>query len=281
MLPVPCYVSFTEQIKLSGAKTVFVPTKEENNFRLTLDDIKQKFTKKTKALLINSPNNPSGSVCRKEDLEKIADFVIENDLWVITDEIYENLLYDNNEHISIASISEDIKRRTITVNGVSKTYAMTGWRLGYVDGLKEIISVMTKLQGHVAGNVNSIAQRAAIEALEGPQEVIENMRSEYNKRRDFMVDAFNSMKGISCNKPDGAFYVFPNILNLYGSYFKNKEIKNETDVVNFILDEAHVAVVPGKAFEYPDHIRLTFATSIESIKKGLEDIKRAIDKLSK
>jgi len=280
LLPTPCYVSFKEQIKLAGAEPVFVPTEEENNFRLTLNGIKRKFNKKTKALLINSPNNPSGSICRKEDLEQIANFVIENELWVITDEIYENLLYDNNEHISIASINENIQKRTITVNGVSKTYAMTGWRLGYAAAPKEIISAMAKLQGHVTGNVNSIAQRAAIEALDGPQEVIETMRNEYNKRRDYMVNELNSMKGIYCNKPDGAFYTFPNISKVYGTKYKDKEIKNEADFVNYILDEAHVAIVPGKAFEYPDHIRLSFALSMESIKKGIERIKKAVNNLN-
>lgn len=279
LLPTPCYVSFTEQIKLAGATPVFVPTKEENNFRVTLEDIKNNFHSKTKVFLLNSPNNPSGAMVKKEDLGQIAKFLVEKGVWVITDEIYENLIYDNNTHISIASFNQKIKERTITINGVSKSYAMTGWRVGYAAGPQDIISAMTKFQGHATGNINSIAQKASIEALEGPQEVIESMRIQYNKRRDYMVKELNLIKGISCNNPDGAFYVFPNISNLYGTHFKGKTINNETDVVNYILDEAHVAVVPGKAFEYPDHIRFTFAISLESIKKGLERIKIAIDKL--
>ncbi len=279
LLPTPCYVSFTEQIKLAGATPVFVPTKEENNFRVTLKDIKNKYNPKVKVFLLNSPNNPSGAMCKKEDLNQIADFLVDKGVWVITDEIYENIIYDNNKHISIASLNQKIKECAITINGVSKTYAMTGWRVGYAAGPEEIISAMTKLQGHVTGNVNSIAQKAAIEALVGPQEIVKAMRKEYNRRRDYMVKKINSIKGIFCNNPDGAFYTFPNISKLYGARFKGKIINNEMDVVNYILDEAHVAVVPGKAFELPDHVRLTFATSMEIIKEGLNRIEAAINKL--
>jgi len=280
LLPTPCYVSFTEQIKLAGATPVFVPTKEENNFRVTLEDIKNNFHSKIKVFLLNSPNNPSGAMVKKEDLIQISEFLIEKDVWIITDEIYENLIYGDNKHVSIASLNQKLKERTITVNGVSKSYAMTGWRVGYAAGPQDIISAMTKFQGHATGNINSIAQKASIEALEGPQEVIENMRMEYNERRDYMVRELNSIRGISCNNPDGAFYVFPNISKLYGMRFKGKAINTEMDVVNYILDEAHVAVVPGKAFVYPDHVRFTFAISMESIKKGLERIGIAIEKLS-
>jgi len=280
LLPAPCYVSFTEQIKLAGATPVFVPTKEENNFRVTLEDIKNNFHSEIKVFLLNSPNNPSGAMIKKEDLVQIAEFLIEKGVWVITDEIYENLIYGDNKHISIASLNQKIKEHTITVNGVSKSYAMTGWRVGYAAGPKDVISAMTKFQGHATGNINSIAQKASIEALEGPQEVIESMRMEYDERRDYMVRELNSIKGISCNNPDGAFYVFPNISKIYGKRYKGNAINTEMDVVNYILDEAHVAVVPGKAFEYPDHVRFTFAISMESIKKGLERIRIAIEKLS-
>jgi len=279
LLPTPCYVSFTEQIKLAGATPVFVPTKEENNFRVTLKDIKNKYNPKVKVFLLNSPNNPSGAMCKKEDLNQIADFLVDKGVWVITDEIYENIIYDSNKHVSIASLNKKIKEQTIVVNGVSKTYAMTGWRVGYAAGPKEVISAMTKLQGHVTGNVNSIAQKAAIEALIGPQEVVGMMREEYTRRRNYMIKRLNSFKRISCNIPDGAFYAFPNISKLYGAWFKDKTIKNEMDVVNYMLDEAHVAVVPGRAFRFPDHVRLTFAVSMEIIKKGLNRIEIAINKL--
>jgi len=279
LIPTPCYVSFPEQIKLAGAVPIFIPTKEENNFRITLKELKSKYTPKVKALLLNSPNNPSGSICKEEDLNQIADFLVDKGIWAITDEIYENIIYDNAKHISMASLNQEIKDQTITVNGVSKTYAMTGWRVGYAAGPEEIISAMGKLQGHVTGNVNSIAQKAAIEALIGPQEVVETMREEYARRRDYIVKRINSFKGISCNTPDGAFYIFPNISKLYGTRFGDKIINDEMDVVNYMLDELYIAVVSGKAFHYPDHIRVVFATSMENIKEGLNRIETAINKL--
>ena len=280
LLPAPAYVSFPEQIKLAGAKPLYVETKEENNFRLTLNDIKSKYNPNVKALLLNTPNNPSGSMVKRDELEKIAEFLIENNIWAITDEIYEKLVYDNNKHISLASINNEIKEQTIMVNGVSKTYAMTGWRIGFAAGPQDIISAMIKLQGHTTSNVNSIAQKATVEALVGSQEVVEVMRKEYDRRRMYMVKKLNSFEGIKCNNPDGAFYVFPNISGLFGKRYEGKEIKEEMDVVEFFLDVAHVAVVPGKAFRYPDHIRLTFATSMENIEKGMDRLEKAINKLS-
>lgn len=279
LLPTPCWVSYVEQIKLAGATPVFVPTKEENNFRITIEDIKSKYNPKVKSILLNNPNNPSGAVYKKEDLNLIADFVIDKGIWVIVDEIYEKIIYDNYKHISIASLNQKIKEHTITINGVSKSYAMTGLRLGYAAGPKEIISAMTKLQGHVTGNVNSVTQKAAIEALAGPQEMVETMREEYTRRRDHVVKELNSFKEISCYSPDGAFYVFPNVSGLYGARFKDKIINNEIEAANYFLEEAHVGVVPGKAFEFPDHVRLTFAISAEEINEGYRRIKLAIDKL--
>ncbi|GAH38552.1 unnamed protein product [marine sediment metagenome] len=279
LLPTPAYVSFPEQIKLAGAKPLYVPTKEENNFRVTLEDIKSKYNSNVKVLLLNTPNNPSGSMVRKEELEKIAGFLLEKGIWAITDEIYEKLIYDNNQHISLGSISEAMKEQTIMVNGASKTYAMTGWRIGFAAGPEKIISAMVKLQGHTTSNVNSITQKATIEALIGPQDVVEDMRKEYAMRRKYMVDKLNSIRGISCNSPDGAFYTFPNISGIYGKNYNGKKITCEIDVVNYFLDVANVAIVPGKAFEYPDHIRLTFATSMNNIKKGLERIEDAVNKL--
>ena len=279
MLPAPAYVSFPEQIKLAGAKPLYVKTKEENNFRLTLDDIKNSYNPNVKALLLNTPNNPCGSMVKRDELEKIAGFLIEKNIWAITDEIYEKLVYDDNRHISLSSISDEIKEQTIMVNGVSKTYAMTGWRIGFAAGPKDIISAMIKLQGHTTSNVNSIAQKATIEALLGSQDVVEEMRKEYDRRRIYMVDKFNSFEGINCNYPDGAFYVFPNIVGLIGKKYNGKELKEEMDVVEFFLDVANVAVVPGKAFQYPNHIRLTFATSMENIVEGMDRLEKAINKL--
>jgi aspartate aminotransferase len=279
LLPTPCYVTFPEQIKLAGATPIYVPTKEENNFRITLEELKAKYTPQTKVFVLNSPNNPSGSMCNEDDLKQIANFLVDKGIWVITDEIYENIIYDETKHISIASLNQETKDITITVNGLSKSYAMTGWRVGYAAGPEEIISAMIKLQGHVTSNINSIAQKGAIEALTGPQEMIETMCKEYARRRNYVVKKLNSIRGISCNSPDGAFYVFPNISKLYGASLRNKIINNGMDVVNYILEEAHVAVVPGEAFKYPNHIRLSFAISMENIKEGLNRIEAAINKL--
>ena len=281
LIPTPCYVTFSEQVKLAGAIPVFVPTKEENNFKLTLKELKSKYSPDVKVILLNSPNNPSGYSLKKQDLEEIADFVVKNKLWVITDEVYENLVYDNVKHVSIASLNQNIKDRTITINSVSKTYAMTGFRVGYAAGPKEIISAMIKLQGHSTGSINEMAQKAAVEAFTGPQEKVEEMRKEYTKRREYMVKKLNSIKGISCNYPDGAFYVFPRISGLYGTYFKNKVLNEEMDIVNYLLDEAHISLVPGSAFEYPNHLRLTFATSMKNIKEGMNRIEKAVNKLGK
>ena len=279
LLPTPCYVTFPEQIKLAGGTPIHVPTKEENNFRITLEELKTKYTPQTKVLVLNSPNNPSGAVCKEDDLKQIADFLVDKGIWVITDEIYENIIYDEAKHISIASLNKEVKNQTIMINGLSKSYAMTGWRVGYAAGPEEIISAMVKFQGHVTANINSIAQKAAIEALTGSQEVIKTMCKEYARRRDYIVKKINSIRGFSCNSPDGAFYVFPNISKLYGARLGDKIINNEMDVVNYILDEAHVAVVPGEAFKYPDHVRFTFAISIDKIKEGLNRIEAAINKL--
>ena len=279
IVPTPCYVTFPEQIKLAGADPIFVPTKEENNFRVTLEDLKSKYTSSVKVILLNSPNNPSGASIMKKDLEEIAKFVIENDLLVITDEVYEKLIYDNNKHKSMASINQEIKDRTITINSVSKTYAMTGWRVGYAAGPKEIISAMIKLQGQSTGSINEMAQKAAIEAFTGSQAKVTEMVNEYAKRREYMVNRLNSMKGVTCKYPDGAFYVFPKISGLYGKMFKCNVLKNEGDVVNLLLDEAQITGVPGSAFEYPDYLRLTFATSMDNIKEGMDRIEAAVNKL--
>jgi len=281
LVSTPCYVTFPVQIKLAGGIPVYVPTKEENNFRITLKELSSKYSPDVKVILLNSPNNPSGASFKKQDLEEIADFVVKNKLWVITDEVYENLVYDNVKHVSITSLNQNIKDRTITINSVSKTYAMTGFRVGYAAGPKEIISAMIKLQGHSTGSINEMAQKAAVEAFTGPQEKVEEMRKEYTKRREYMVKKLNSIKGISCNYPDGAFYAFPRISGLYGTYFKNKVLNKEMDIVNYLLDEAHIALVPGSAFEYPNYIRLTFATSMKDIKEGMNRIEIAVNKLGK
>jgi len=279
LIPAPCYVSYTEQIKLAGAEPVFFKTKEENNFRPNFEEVETNFTPKIKAFLLNSPNNPTGSIIEKEQLKKIATFLVERGVYIITDEVYEHLIYDDREHISVASLGDKEKEMSITINSVSKTYAMTGWRVGYAAGPREIIEAMNNLQGHATGNVNSIAQKATIEALNGTQEPVRNMVKEYEKRREYMVKRLNQIEGIRCQYPDGAFYTFPNVSALYGKEYDGNIIRSDVDVAKFFLNKAHVAVVPGVAFNYPDYVRFVFAKSMEEIKKGLDRIEKAIKEL--
>ena len=279
LIPTPCYVSYTEQIKLTGAEPIFFKTKEENNFRPTYEEVLANLTPRVKAFVINSPNNPTGSIIEKEQLKKIASLLSERGVYMITDEVYEHLIYDNRNPISVASLGEKEKEMSITINSVSKTYAMTGWRVGYAAGPKEIIKAMINLQGHATGNINSIAQKATIEALNGTQEPVRKMVIEFGKRREYMVKRLNQIDGIKCQYPDGAFYTFPNVSALYGKEYDGNMIKGDMDVAKFFLNKAHVAVVPGVAFNYPDHVRFVFAKSLEEIKEGLDRIEKAIKEL--
>lgn len=279
LIPTPCYVSYAEQIKLTGATPIFFKTKEENNFRPTLEEVKANLTPRVKAFIINSPNNPTGSIVEKEHLKKIAKLLVERGVYMITDEVYEHLVYDGRNHISVASLGKKEKEMSITVNSVSKTYAMTGWRVGYAAGPREIIRAMSNLQGHATGNINSIAQKAAIEALNGTQEPVRNMVKEYKKRREYMVKRLNEIEGIRCQYPDGAFYTFPNVTSLYGKKYNGNIIGNDVDVAKFFLEKAHVAVVPGVAFNYSGYVRFVFAKSMEEIKEGLDRIEKATKEL--
>ena len=267
LIPTPCYVSYTEQIKLTGAEPVFFKTKEENNFRPTFEEVAANLTPRVKAFIINSPNNPTGSMFEKEQLKKIAELLVDRRVYMITDEVYEHLVYDDNTHISVASLGDKEKKMSITVNSVSKTYAMTGWRVGYAAGPKEIIKAMNNLQGHATGNINSIAQKAVIEALNGNQESVGIMVKEYGKRREYMVNRLNEIEGIKCQYPDGAFYTFPNVTALYSKEYDGNTIRNDIDVAKFFLEKAHVAVVPGVAFNYSGYVRFVFAKSMEEIRK--------------
>ena len=279
LIPTPCYVSYSEQIKLTGAKPLFFETKEENNFRPTLEEISDSFNPNVKVFIINSPNNPSGSILEKEELKKIVKFLVEKDVYIITDEVYEHLIYGDKKHISVASLGEKEKEMSITVNSVSKTYAMTGWRVGYAAGPKEIIKGMINLQGHASGNVNSIAQKATLEALNGTQEPVKSMVKEYARRREYMVSRLNQIEGLKCLYPDGAFYTFPNVTALYGRHYNGNMISNDIDIAKFFLEKAHVAVVPGVAFNYPNHVRFVFAKSMKEIEEGLNRIEKAIKEL--
>lgn len=272
IVPVPYWVSYTELVKLADAVPVLVETREENNFKYREEDLLKAITPKTKAILINSPSNPTGVVYTKEELSMIARIAVEKDIMVISDEIYEKLIYGGIEHISIASLGEDIKSRTIVVNGMSKAYAMTGWRIGYTASTEEIAKMMSNVQSHAASNPNSIAQYASVEALKGPQDDVELMRKEFEKRRDYMVEKINSIPGISCSKPDGAFYVMINITKLKGKTIKGYRINNSVEMCNALLEAEKVAAIPGAGFGTDDFIRLSYATSMDNIVEGLNRI---------
>jgi aspartate aminotransferase len=237
-------------------------------------------TKKTRALILNSPSNPTGLTYDKSTLEKIAEIVLKHNLFLISDEIYEKLTYDGFTHISIASLDQALKAKTIVVNGLSKSYAMTGWRIGFAAGPAEIIKAMTTIQSQSTSNPTSIAQKAAVEALTGPQDFIQTMRTEFDRRRRFLINELNAIPGMHCLTPTGAFYAFPNTSALYGKSSGGKKISSSSDLALYFLEQAQVALVHGGAFGDDSHIRLSYATSVEEIKKGVERIKEAVQRLS-
>jgi len=277
IIPKPYWVSYPELVKLVDGIPVYIDTKEENDFKFNVDDLKRIKTNKTKALILNSPNNPTGSTYSRQELEKIANWAVENNVFVISDEIYEKLIYDGNEHVSIASINEKIKDLTIVINGMSKAYAMTGWRIGYAACHEEIAKVMSNIQSHTTSNPCSIAQYASVEGLLGDQSCIEEMRKHFEERRNYMYETINSIKGLSCRKPNGAFYIMVNFSKLLGKTIRNYTINSSIDFANFLLEEGKVAVVPGIAFGDDRFIRLSYATSMENIKEGLKRIKELIE----
>ncbi|MEW6095122.1 MAG: pyridoxal phosphate-dependent aminotransferase [bacterium] len=280
IIPVPYWVSYVEQVKMAGATPIIITdTREENDFKLTGELFHQAITPKTKAVILNSPCNPTGSVYSKEELGKLARIAIDNKIYIISDEIYEYLIYDLERHFSIAALGSEVKDLTITINGVSKAYSMTGWRIGYAAGPKEIISAMSNVQSHSTSNPTSISQKAALAALTGAQECIPEMVAEFDKRRMVIVNRLNEIKAITCRTPKGAFYAFPNVSALYDLKFNGKSINNSFGLTEFLLEEAKVAVVPGDAFGAPNYIRLSYATSLENIEKGLDRIEEAIDRL--
>jgi aspartate aminotransferase len=278
LLPTPCWVSYTEQIKFAGAVPIFINTYQEEDFKLSASQVEEKITSRTKLLILNSPNNPTGAVYEPEELKRIAQLLTKYNIYCICDEIYEKLIYDNAKHLSMASLSDEIKERIITINGVSKSYAMTGWRIGYAAGPEEIIKGMSKIQGHSTSNPNSIAQKASVEALNGKQDTIEEMRKAFDERRKYMVKRLNSIEGIFCLNPAGAFYAFPNVGKILerSIEYNGRKINNSFDLSNFILKEAEVALIPGSAFEAEGYLRLSYSTSLVDIKEGLDRIEEIL-----
>lgn len=276
IISVPYWVSYPELIKISGGQPVYIQTKEENDFKFTIADLNQALTDKTKALILNSPSNPTGAIYDEKELMEIAEWAIKNNIFIISDEIYEKLVYDG-EHISIASINSDIKKLTIVINGMSKAYAMTGWRIGYAAAHEEVAKIMSNIQSHTTSNPCSISQYASVEGLLGDQNSIYEMKKQFEKRRDFMTQKINSIKGLSCRKPKGAFYIMVNITQVKGKVIKGTMINNSLDLAKVLLDEGKVAVIPGLGFGDDDYIRLSYATSMENIEKGLGRIKCIIE----
>ncbi|MFQ5901557.1 MAG: aminotransferase class I/II-fold pyridoxal phosphate-dependent enzyme, partial [Thermodesulfobacteriota bacterium] len=243
----------------------------------SVKELSRAITSKTRALIINSPSNPAGTVYTQEELKEITQIALERDIFLISDEIYEDFVYDNLSSVCLASLGEDVKKKTIIVNGVSKAYSMTGWRIGYAAGPEGIISAMTKLQSQMTSNPNSIAQKASTEALNGPQDTVAMMVKEFDKRRRYTVDLLNQIKGINSLIPRGAFYAFPNISGLLNTSYKGKAITSASDLATFLLEEARVAVVPGEAFGCDGHIRISYAVSMEDIDKGMERMEKAVN----
>ncbi len=276
IIPGPYWLSYPEMVKLSDGIPVIVYGTKENEYKVTADQIEQAVTAKTKALVLNSPNNPTGMIYTKSELQKIADLAVKYDFYVVSDEMYEYLIYGDEKHISIASLGEEIYKRTLTCSGLSKSYAMTGWRIGYVGAPLQIAKLMGAIQSHATSNPNSIAQKAAYEALTGQQETVAAMCEEFNKRRIYMFERLSKMPHIQIFEPRGAFYAFVDISELLEMSYKGTPVSDGQNLAQILLSDYHVAVVPCDDFGYPNHVRLSYAISQEQIEKGLDRIENFI-----
>ncbi len=280
LIPAPYWVSYPPMVALAEATPVVIETREENGFKVTPKELERAVSPRTKAFVLNSPSNPTGSAYTKKELEKLGEIAVSRKFFIVSDEIYEKIVYDGFEFRSIASLGEEIKGRTIIVHGVAKTYAMTGWRIGYTAGPEEIISAMSNIQSQSTSNPTSISQKASVEALIGPQEEVKKMVTAFSERRNYVVDRLNEIPGVSCFKPIGAFYVFPNFSQYYGKSYQGKKIANSTELADYFLDVAKVAVVPGVEFGADPFERLSYATSMQDIREGVDRIEEALKELS-
>lgn len=279
IIPAPYWVSYPAMVALAGGKSVIIHTDESTGFKITPDQLTKSITKKTKVLILCNPSNPTGSAYTKDELKAIAEVVLKNNFFVLSDEIYEKLVYDDFSFTSFASLSPELKKKTILVNGISKTYAMTGWRIGYTAATESIISAINKIQSHTTSHASSISQHAAIEAIAGPQYVISEMLDEFRKRREYFYDELTSIKGIICHKPEGAFYLFPNISHYFHTKSNVLKIENSFDFAMHLLYKAHIATVPGSAFGSEGYLRLSYATSMEHLHEAIFRLKKALAKI--
>ena len=280
IIPTPYWVSYSDQALLNDATPVLLPTREEDGYAIDPKELEQRITSRTKAILINSPCNPTGATYHRKMLEAIAAIALRHDLLVISDEIYEKVIYDGATHVSIAALGPDIAARTVVINGVSKAYAMTGWRIGYAAGPKELITAMGNIQSQSTSNPCSISQKAAVAALRFGEPFTKQMVAEFDRRRRAIVEGLNKIPGVSCRMPGGAFYAFPNISGLLDKRGPTGPINSPTDLATYLLKDAHIAVVPGEPFGSMQHIRLSYATSMETITRGIHRLGKALSKLS-
>jgi len=279
IIPAPYWVSYPAMVKCAGATPVIVNTQEKNGLKMTADELRKAITERTKCLILCSPSNPTGMVYSEAELKAVAEVCLEKDILVISDEIYEKLVF-GVPFASIATVAPRLRDKCVVVNGASKAYAMTGWRIGYAAGPKDIMTAVGRMQSQSTSNATSIAQYATIAALEGDQSCVEKMRLEYAKRRDYIVGRLRKIPGVSCGEPQGAFYVFPNVSSLYGKKYQGKAITGSTMMAETLLEKAHIATVPGGGFGADAYIRLSYATSMEKIEKGLDRLEKFVKELT-
>ena len=276
IIPAPFWVSYYEMVRMVGGTPVIVQAGEDQNFKVTAEQVEAAITDNTKCLMLNNPSNPTGMIYTRDELQAIADVCVRHDLYILADEIYYQLIYDGMEFTSMASLGEEVKERTLLINGVSKSYAMTGWRVGYCAANKKLAKIMSNFLSHSTGAPSTISQWASVEALNGPQEGIEVMRKAFLERRDYIVKRINEIPGVSCIKPNGAFYVMVNIEKLVGKTLGGKLIENDDDFAVALLEKALVAVVPCSGFGIKNFVRWSYAASMENIEKGLDRLEKFV-----
>ena len=279
IIPAPYWVSYPPIVLLAGARPVIVQTQESNDFKITPDELQDAITPSTKAMILNSPSNPTGAVYTREELTALGEVVLRHGLLIISDDIYEKFIYEDAGFINMAMLAPELKERTMIAHGLAKTYAMTGWRIGFLAGPKEVAAAVTKLQGQSTSNPCSIAQKAGVGALNGPQESVREMWTAYDQRRRYLVEALNGIDGVDCFNPKGAFYAFPNISSYFGRSGQGWTIQDSDDLAAYLLEDARVALVPGSGFGQNDCVRFSYAISLEDSQKGVSRIKESLAKL--